>query len=160
MSSSTSPAPATNPITVPSERSASLRLQLLKDHLDINKNVEKPWERYKQEFKYTVTPWADDVLTREEREFYETNGYIIKKNVCTKEECDRWSQRFMQYARGQLEPAPGMGLMRDLGAIKKVKSGELPKEALKSEHTLYKINDFFVGIRMGVILTTREGSWS
>jgi hypothetical protein len=136
---SASIAKPTNPITVPFSQSANLRVKLLNDHLAINRSTNKPWDTHPQKFKYTLTPWADEALTVEEREFFETNGYIIKKGLCSIEECEKWRARFRQFARGEIEPAAGMGVMRDLAAIKKIKAGELPKELLKSEHTLYKV---------------------
>ncbi len=135
-SSSTS---TSSPITPPAIQAASLRLQLLNDHLSINRTTPKPWDAVEQKYKYTVTPWADEALTAEERAFFEVNGYTIKKAVCSVNECERWRARFKQFATGELKPVEGMGVMRDLGAIKKIKAGELPQELLNSERTLYKV---------------------
>ncbi|KAI9021895.1 hypothetical protein DFJ74DRAFT_768501 [Hyaloraphidium curvatum] len=139
------PAPATNPITPPVDvrATAAQRVQLLKEHLSINAGAEpKPWDAYEQKWKLTVTPWADEALTKEERDYYDANGYVVKRGLCSKEECERWAARFRDYASGKLAPAPGMNVMRDLAYIKRIKRGELPPEMMTSEAAIYKINDF------------------
>ena len=50
-------------------------------------------------YQFTVDGSADDVLTPQQREFYEKNGFFVVKNTVNKEEMARWRTRFNEICR-------------------------------------------------------------
>lgn len=70
------------------------------------------------------------ILTEEERAFYEENGYILVRGVFTKEDIERWNQRFREYADGALEKKFGMQVVRDISLVKKGGARALGENAI------------------------------
>lgn len=56
-------------------------------------------------FQYTVD---GGILTQEERQFYEENGYFVVRGIFSEADIAEWKQQFREYADGKLEKKYGM----------------------------------------------------
>jgi hypothetical protein len=73
---------------------------------------------------YKYTRDADgyvSCLTKEQRDFYEENGYLVVRGLVSQAELDRYFVRFQSLCDGTKEKAPMLTLMRD-GALAAVRS--------------------------------------
>lgn len=82
-------------------------------------------------YEFTV---PNDVLTKEQRDFYEKNGYIVFKKLIPQEDLDRYKRHFQKLCSGEAPRVPTMTVMRDV-SIKHEKSA-------RGEHMITKIQDF------------------
>lgn len=71
-------------------------------------------------FRFTVD---SDVLTEEQRQFYEDNGYILFRKVIPMDRVEFYIKRFLEIANGA-ERAPTMLMMRDVAVAKKKQLGD------------------------------------
>ncbi|CAD8103564.1 unnamed protein product [Paramecium primaurelia] len=78
-------------------------------------------------FQYTVD---GGILTKEERQFYEENGFLVVRQMFTPEEIKEWTQRFREYADGQLERKYGMQVVRDISLVKRGGGKQWGEEAI------------------------------
>ena len=85
-------------------------------------------------FTLDPPPGQSSILNKEQRDFYEENGYIVIRNMLNHNEIEQYEQRFNDYATGRLKPSsPELLLQKEL---------TLAKDAL-SERTLYKIGELY-----------------
>jgi len=82
-------------------------------------------------YEYTV---PNDVLTKEQRDFYEKNGYIVFKKLIPQEDLDRFKRHFQKLCSGEAPRVPTMTMMRDV--VVKDQKGAL------GEDMITKIQDF------------------
>ncbi|CAI9716039.1 Hypothetical predicted protein [Octopus vulgaris] len=64
-------------------------------------------------FKYTVN--NNQLLTSQQRSFYEDNGFLVIKNLVSKENLSQYQERFKQLCTGEA-PTHGMDIMKDIAA--------------------------------------------
>ncbi|EHB07529.1 Phytanoyl-CoA dioxygenase, peroxisomal, partial [Heterocephalus glaber] len=83
-----------------------------------------------QRFQYTLD---NDVLTLEQRKFYEDNGFLVIKNLVSDADIQCFRHEFERICREEVKP-PGMSLMRDVNMAK--------SEYTVSEKVISKIQDF------------------
>jgi phytanoyl-CoA hydroxylase len=76
---------------------------------------------------------ANDVLTKEQRDFYEANGFLVIKNNVRKEKIARYRERFADICSGKVK-VPGLTIMRDVAIAK--------SEFVPGEKAVTKIQDF------------------
>lgn len=96
-------------------------------------------------FKYTRDQQCaefPDALTPEERQFYEDNGYLIKRGIVPEWLRNKMNGHFTDLVQGKAALG-GMTLIRDLGMLRKVKQGLLPQEYKTSELGVYKVQGRF-----------------
>lgn len=84
------------------------------------------------DFKYTVNETS--VLTKEQRKFYEDNGYLVIKKLVPSEKIETFKRRFNEIVMNKDEKVPGMIVMRDIAVAKKL---DLP-----SHMAINKLQDF------------------
>lgn len=102
-------------------------------------------------YRYTVDGCPS--LSREQRDFYEENGYLVIPGLVRPELLEVYGTRFQQICSGEAKRAPGMQVMRDVSHVKEGGS--------ESEMTVNKIqgwqvwaflcvNDSLLHVDMGV----------
>ena len=77
---------------------------------------------------------AADQLTKEERDFYEENGYLVVKNQLPEEVLKVYRDRFCALANGETDRPPMMTMMRDVTIAK--------RKDVKGEDFISKIQDY------------------
>ncbi|CAF96289.1 unnamed protein product, partial [Tetraodon nigroviridis] len=114
------------------------RLRLLSAHL------ERPGARitsepssaaalgpgYPPRLRYTL---ETDVLSLEQRLFYEQNGFILIKGLVSEEDVDRFRKEFERLCRQEVK-IPGLVMMRDVAILK--------SEFVADQKAVSKIQDF------------------
>lgn len=75
-----------------------------------------------QKYRYTVN--SNNLLTKQQRDFYEENGYILIKNLIPANELEIYRQRFIDIADGKVARAPTMTAMKDIALADKRQMGE------------------------------------
>ncbi|XP_065167979.1 phytanoyl-CoA dioxygenase, peroxisomal-like [Atheta coriaria] len=83
-----------------------------------------------QNYRFTVNGGH---FTDEQRDFYETNGYIVFRNLIPEKDLQEFTQRFLEICRGHVK-VYGLTIMKDKGIQKTDKSEE--------EYQIFKIQDF------------------
>ncbi|XP_041486841.1 phytanoyl-CoA dioxygenase, peroxisomal [Microtus oregoni] len=119
---------------------AGVRLQVVLGHLNRPSApaivahpvsaAASPASCYPQQFRYTLD---NNVLSLEQRQFYEENGFLVIKKLVSDEDIERFRAEFERICRKEVD-APGMIVMRDV-AIAKLNC-EL------SEKVVSKVQDF------------------
>jgi len=84
-----------------------------------------------QQFKYSL---ANPLLSTEQRQFYEDNGYIVVKGLVTEDEIKSYEDQFKKVCNGEVARPPTMTVMRDV-VLKHRKD-------VKGEHMITKIQDW------------------
>jgi len=64
-------------------------------------------------YRYT-SPLAQEVLTKEQIEFYEENGYLVIKDLISKDKIEAYDARFKQIVADPKERKSGITVMRDI----------------------------------------------
>lgn len=105
------------------------RIALLKNHLAQERVAIEPIVN-QSNYVYTVDETADKVLTKEQRDFYEENGYLVIRNLMTSEELKRWDDRFVDICRNPEKRPLGMQILRDISVVKKGGSKENHEKAI------------------------------
>ena len=85
----------------------------------------------KSEFQYTVDGFADQMLSKEQRQFYEDNGYIVIRNHLNEEDVKVLNNRFDNLSKNPKLGSPNMILMRDISLLSKDKNAKKEKEKEK-----------------------------
>jgi len=67
---------------------------------------------------------ADSIFTPEQRDFYETNGFIVVRNLVAKDLLSRWESHFQKICRGEVDISVGMTVMKDISLKGVAKKGE------------------------------------
>lgn len=117
------------------------RIKVVSKHLSKERGGERqinfsqtasvyPTQSTGAKYKFTRN---DTVLTKEQRDFYEENGYIVIKNLVPKEKIDVYRERFENICNGQVK-VPGMIVMKDVAIAK--------SEFIEGEKAITKIQDF------------------
>lgn len=99
-----------------------LRLNTIKSHLEQGGKSRK---------KYTIA--NSGVLTDEQRDFYETNGFLVIKQLISSDKLDKYKQRFQTICSNNIR-IPGMTVMKDVAIVK--------SEFVEGEKAITKIQDF------------------
>ncbi|KAF1623212.1 Phytanoyl-CoA dioxygenase, peroxisomal, partial [Eudyptes chrysolophus] len=74
----------------------------------------------------------NDVLTTEQRQFYEDNGYLLIKKLISDKDIERFRKEFVRISNKEVNP-PGVLIMRD----------EIRRpNFVRSEKTVNKAHDF------------------
>ncbi|XP_019365099.1 PREDICTED: phytanoyl-CoA dioxygenase, peroxisomal isoform X1 [Gavialis gangeticus] len=81
-------------------------------------------------FHYTLD---NDLLTPEQRHFYEENGYLLIKNLVSDEDIERFRNEFIKICKKEIQ-VPGLIAMRDVTIAK--------SEFVPDEKAITKIQDF------------------
>uniref|UniRef100_A0A8D2DEB8 Phytanoyl-CoA dioxygenase, peroxisomal n=1 Tax=Sciurus vulgaris TaxID=55149 RepID=A0A8D2DEB8_SCIVU len=82
---------------------------------------------------YNVYTLDNDVLSLEQRKFYEENGFLVIKNLVSDADIQRFRVEFEKICRGESKPE-GLMVMRDVTIAK--------SEYIPSEKTISKVQDF------------------
>jgi len=72
-------------------------------------------EEQTSRFRYTLD---NDLLTDEQRQYYEDNGYLVIRNLVPKNELEIYRQRFIDLAEGRIHPPATITMMRDISVVK------------------------------------------
>ncbi|XP_028669472.2 phytanoyl-CoA dioxygenase, peroxisomal [Erpetoichthys calabaricus] len=73
-------------------------------------NTSRVTEEYPLELRYTL---ENDLLTLEQRHFYEKNGFILIKNLVSHEDLDTFRGEFEKICRKEVN-VPGLMIMKDI----------------------------------------------
>jgi len=74
---------------------------------------------------YRFTANRNGILTKEQREQYEKDGYFVVKRLIPEQELEKYKERFIAIANGDVERSPTMTMMRDIAIAKQKGKGEL-----------------------------------
>lgn len=69
-------------------------------------------------------------LTREQVESYRQQGYLLLSGLVPEERLAGYERRFGEFARGDLEPSPGMTIMRDVMIVRGAAAPQRPEDAV------------------------------
>ncbi|XP_004451758.1 phytanoyl-CoA dioxygenase, peroxisomal isoform X1 [Dasypus novemcinctus] len=83
-----------------------------------------------QQFQYTLD---NNVLSLEQRQFYEENGFLVIKNLVSDADIQRFREEFEKICRQEVKPQL-LTIMRDVSIAK--------SEYVPSEKTVSKVQDF------------------
>ncbi|XP_074124725.1 phytanoyl-CoA dioxygenase, peroxisomal [Sminthopsis crassicaudata] len=107
---------------------ANTRLRILLGHLQgpaapaitasPTSAVVVPSSFHPPKFQYTLD---NNVLTLEQRQFYEDNGFLLIKNLVSDADIQRYRNQFERICRKEVE-CPGMDIMKDVTIAKSVNS--------------------------------------
>lgn len=86
-------------------------------------------------YRYTIDSTCAGVLSDDQRDFYEKNGFVVIPGLVPQEKLDQYRERFRQICSREVS-VPGLTIMRDV-AIAKSGVGT-------NERTVNKIQDFQV----------------
>ncbi|XP_003468678.1 phytanoyl-CoA dioxygenase, peroxisomal [Cavia porcellus] len=119
---------------------ANYRLQIVLGHLEgpgakalgahPTSGTASPAGVQLQQFQYTLD---NDILTLEQRKFYEDNGFLVIKKLVSDADIQRFRDEFEKICRKEVEP-PGIQIMRDVSILK--------SEHTVSEKVVSKVQDF------------------
>lgn len=106
------------------------RLSVIKRHLEQSKYYSLERAKAAAKFEYSL---PDGVLTQEQREFYETNGFLVIRNLISTEKLDKYRRRFQEICSNKIQ-VPLMTIMKDIAIVK--------SEFNDGEKAISKIQDF------------------
>ncbi|XP_050792940.1 phytanoyl-CoA dioxygenase, peroxisomal isoform X2 [Gopherus flavomarginatus] len=86
--------------------------------------------KHPMEFHYTLD---NNLLTPEQRHFYEENGYLVIKNLVSGEDIERFRNEFAKICEKEVQ-VPGLIIMRDVAIAK--------SEFVPDQKAVTKIQDF------------------
>ncbi|XP_060880494.1 phytanoyl-CoA dioxygenase, peroxisomal-like [Metopolophium dirhodum] len=84
-------------------------------------------------YKYTISS-NNGILSSEQRDFFEINGYIIIRQLINETLLDRFKQRFIDICEGKVNRG-GITVMKDISSVK------INREAISKERIVNKIQD-------------------
>ena len=70
------------------------------------------------------------MLSEEQRESYQSNGYLLLQELIDTESLDRYNHRFIEFVEGKADPASEMKLMQDVMIAKGAVVPETPLHAI------------------------------
>eukprot|EP01083_Nonionella_stella_P216019 777003_1 len=108
------------------------RLQHIIQQFQIN-NTTSQTETSNTLYKYTVDEYADKVFTKQQRDFYEKNGYIIIRNLLPLKDVNICNNRFDELVQNPSLRLPEQLYMRDISLVKQNKNNTLSKNRTKIE---------------------------
>ncbi|KAG9489924.1 phytanoyl-CoA dioxygenase, peroxisomal [Eleutherodactylus coqui] len=107
------------------------RLSVLQRHLTaVPLSGQVSSATYAPNFCYTLD---NDLLTTEQRQFYEENGFLVIKNLVSHKDIDKFREVFERVCKKELT-APGMVVMRDVAIAK--------SEFVPDQKAITKVQDF------------------
>ncbi|XP_058388800.1 phytanoyl-CoA dioxygenase, peroxisomal-like [Diceros bicornis minor] len=119
---------------------AAARLRVLRGHLGRRSagaaiahptsGTGPPASFHPQQFQYTK---ENNVLTLEQRKFYEENGFLVIKNLVSDADIERFRNEFERICRQEVKPK-GLMVVKDVTIAK--------SEYVPSEQTITKVQDF------------------
>ncbi|XP_071358626.1 phytanoyl-CoA dioxygenase, peroxisomal [Trachinotus anak] len=118
---------------------AAERLKLLISHLDRSPAAIRGAPTSAQTLTYSSHPQRlrysldTDLLTPEQRLFYEENGFILIKNLVSEEDIDKFRKEFERICRQEVK-VPGLVVMRDVAIVK--------SEFVPDQRAVSKLQDF------------------
>ncbi|XP_066489708.1 phytanoyl-CoA dioxygenase, peroxisomal [Tiliqua scincoides] len=86
--------------------------------------------KYPTQFRFTLD---NDLLSPEQRYFYEENGYLVIKNLVSSEEIDHFRDEFTKICKNEVK-VPGLVIMKDVAIAK--------SEFVPDQRAVTKIQDF------------------
>ncbi|XP_024068297.1 phytanoyl-CoA dioxygenase, peroxisomal [Terrapene carolina triunguis] len=86
--------------------------------------------KHPMEFHYTLD---NNLLTPEQRQFYDENGYLLIKNLVSGEDIERFRNEFAKICKKEVQ-VPGLIIMRDVAIAK--------SEFVPDQKAVTKIQDF------------------
>uniref|UniRef100_A0A8C8RW85 Phytanoyl-CoA dioxygenase, peroxisomal n=1 Tax=Pelusios castaneus TaxID=367368 RepID=A0A8C8RW85_9SAUR len=86
--------------------------------------------KYPMEYRYTLD---NNLLTPEQRHFYDENGYLLIKNLVSDEDIERFRNEFAKICKKEVQ-VPGLIIMRDVAIAK--------SEFVPDQKAVTKIQDF------------------
>ncbi|XP_053319079.1 phytanoyl-CoA dioxygenase, peroxisomal [Spea bombifrons] len=109
----------------------SWRLSVLQRHLTaIPVSGQVATVSYPSDLKYTLD---NDLLTLEQRRFYEENGFLVIKNLVSAEDIESFRKAFERICKKEVS-APGLVVMRDVVIAK--------SEYVPDQKAVTKVQDF------------------
>ena len=75
----------------------------------------------------------NNLLTADQVQFYNANGYLVVRNLLSSEDIHRYIKRFDQICKKEVE-IPGLVIMKDVGVLK--------SKFLANERVVNKLQDF------------------
>ncbi|XP_067931714.1 phytanoyl-CoA dioxygenase, peroxisomal-like [Watersipora subatra] len=108
---------------------ASHRLQVLSNHLKAGESLQVACSAI-SEFRYTL---PNSILTQNQREFYERNGFLVVKGLVKPENIDIYREHFRRVCNGEVH-LPFLTVMKDVAIAK--------SEFVSGEKAITKIQDF------------------
>ncbi|XP_060924913.1 phytanoyl-CoA dioxygenase, peroxisomal [Limanda limanda] len=118
---------------------AADRLKLLIHHLDRPQAAIRAAPTSAQTFTHSSQPHRlrytleTDLLSPEQRLFYEENGFILIKNLVSEEDIDKFRMEFERICRQSVK-VPGLVVMKDVAIVK--------SEFLQDQRAVSKLQDF------------------
>ncbi|XP_022605512.1 phytanoyl-CoA dioxygenase, peroxisomal [Seriola dumerili] len=118
---------------------AAERLKLLINHLDRSSAAIRAAPTSAQTFTYSSHPqrlrysFDTDLLTPDQRLFYEENGFVLIKNLVSEEDIDKFRKEFERICRQEVK-VPGLVVMRDVAIVK--------SEFIPDQKAVSKLQDF------------------
>lgn len=100
------------------------RLETIGRHIRLSTQYKQP------QYEYTL---PNGVLTDEQRDFYEKNGFIVIRNLVSQEALEKYRKRFQDVCTGKV-PTFGMTIMKDVAIAK--------SEFADGEKAITKVQDF------------------
>ncbi|CAD5117938.1 unnamed protein product [Dimorphilus gyrociliatus] len=95
------------------------RLRRIRTHLSAKPCAVGSLQHHQDDnFQYTLS--GKSVLTKEQREFYEKNGYLVIKKLVPPEKIQKFVDRFAEIVENKDDKVPGMIIMRDVAVAKKL----------------------------------------
>lgn len=94
-----------------------------------------PSDQCSSSYLYSLDSSCKGVLSSEQRDFYEKNGYFVVPGLVAKDKLDRFRERFRQICSREVE-VPGLAIMRDVAIAK--------SEFRGGEKAVTKVQDFQV----------------
>lgn len=82
---------------------------------------------------YSYTLDNNSILTKDQRDQYEQNGFLVIKNLVADSELDKFQRRFQKICAEKIK-VPGMTVMKDITIAK--------SEYLTGEKAITKVQDF------------------
>jgi hypothetical protein len=79
-------------------------------------------------FRYTLDGGSEGVLSKEQRQFYEENGYLVVKGLVAQHHLDTYRERFRQICSREVEVIKLIYVLRffNLGSLWKTGTCKLP----------------------------------
>jgi len=96
-------------------------------------NISQHLSSQPRQYRYTMN--ENGILTKEQQDFYEENGYLVFKNLVSPERIDAYYKRFKELCENPKERPVSMTVMRDVQLAKQGVSAD-------SEYVITKVQDF------------------
>ncbi|XP_056000590.1 phytanoyl-CoA dioxygenase, peroxisomal-like [Ostrea edulis] len=115
------------------------RLKIIFGHLDSASSVShiptlatsRAAPNVNSTFRYTLD---NPILSHEQRQFYEDNGYLVIRNLVSKEKLDVYREHFGKICRKEVEVPIGLTIMKDVAIAR--------SEFLPGQQAITKLQNF------------------